>query len=284
MLRPILLKRRGLAFPGGLRPRFDSNHPASAGISPGHGLCAIAQGNTFINLLNAAKATIITGTPAAAMDGLVGPACYVGSGGSTDTLNFTGNSTATDNNVTLAAIWRQVGTPGIDGLYVTTGVSSGWGMNFSHSSGSNDLTAINLLTAGWDDSGFVITAGHAYFGAVSVSISGTGSAAWVLVDLNTGVASFYGAPDFTIGWASAGSSVGSYAIGGNGAEGAPLAKIAAVMWAPTCLTAPQLLAWAADPWSFWYPTPINGVAFDPAWAVAAAAGAILGAPMQVLMM
>lgn len=286
MPRPILFRRRGLAFPGGLRPGFDPNHPASAGISPGHGLSAVAQGNTFINILNATKATITTGTPAAVIDGLIGPTCYVGAGGATDHVTFSGNAAATDNNVTFAAIWRQVGTPANDAFYLTSSNvgNTGWGMNFSHASGSNDLTITDFATGAWDDCGFVITPGHAYFGAISASTSGSGYATWFLIDLNTGIAGVLTYPfaDTAAGWAASGASDGVYSIGFN--NFAPLAKIAAVMWAPTCLSYWQIWQWAQDPWSFWYPTPINAVAFDPAWTVAAVSGATLGAPMQVLMM
>lgn len=269
-MRQLLLKRRSLVFPGGLRPGFDPSHPASAGISPGHGLSAIASGATLVNLLNAAKATI-SGAPTASIDGLIGRTCYAGAGGSTDKLTFAGNSTATDDNMTIAAIWRQVGTPN-PGDYLATSSNGSTGWEMQYVTGANNFNIHNHAQATDDNSGYAITAGHAYFGVVSASTSGSGFSSWCLVDLNTGVMNAFTAtyPDTAAGWTSSGASNGSYAVGiGN----APLAKIAAIMWGPRCLTLPQQLAWCADPGSFWYPTPINCSSFDPAFGAKPAGGA-----------
>lgn len=249
MSRIILPRRRGFYFPGGVNAGFDSSHPASSGIIPGHGLSAVASGSTLVNLLNAAKGTV-TGTPTAAIDGLVGPSCYVGAGGAADGISFAGNLASTDNSITMAAIWRQIGTPINDADYISTTsvLTAGWAMQFSRTSGLNDLT-INEWNHQIDDAGFVIVAGHAYFGAVSASTAGAGLSNWVLVDLSNG--KLLSITSNAEGWIASGATSGTYTIG-TGTH-APLAKMAAVMWAPTFLNYQQLLQWAADPWSFWYP-------------------------------
>jgi hypothetical protein len=94
----------------------------------------------------------------------------------------------------------------------------------------------------------VPTVGVPYFAAVSAQ-SGLQNA--ILVDLTTG-RTYTGIAATTMGSYANGAV---FPVGSGGGWSAGTAYIAAAMMGSGFLTLPQLRAWAADPWAFWYPQP-----------------------------
>lgn len=244
-----------LGFPGGVLPGVDWSHPAARGVVSGHGFSGTALGSGLVNLLGGKLGAIGSGGPTLSLNGSIGPCATFGT---TDDYTYSGQSTANDSTGTFAAILvvnAQVGTQAIfRNSNATTGVEfriSTTGLSIAGPGGS--LAAGASLGS--------VSTGVPYFGAFS--FTGTSALAALLLRMDTGVIK-------TATGAPTGSPVapnGTYRIGLNSQS-----SIAAVMFSTSFLQLPQLLAWAADPWAFWYPrrdTVLVGAAaaaFQAYWA------------------
>lgn len=268
-LRP-LRNPNPLGFPGGILPGFDASHPASQGISSGHGFSGIA--NTGFISLPSGKAGTKNGTPTAATR-LIGPTQLINSG--TLSYTFTGQSTANDTSFTIGTIveYTAVGSnsfsftssgsasTGIEFGLVTTTV-----LGFTFPGGGNQVTWTLPIT---------LANSVPYFMAMSASKSGS-NFLWtgVLVNLATGQ---------TFSSSGTTASTGPVAPNGTYMVGNSPAGFtsnhgyeAAVMFSPAALSVQQLLQWAQDPWAFWIPRTLDltrmivgtsAATFIPAWAM-----------------
>ena len=255
-MRGPLLRRRGLSFPG-INSGFDPSHVA-ANNARFSGVASNAV--QFRNLLTGHRANTVNGTPAFVMDGLIGPSVQFGVSPS-DSLDFTGAPSVTDANFTIAAIFRT-NTPSGDFCAWFSGSITNYQMY--HDQSTNNLAVQGTIGGGGVTSTLPIADNTYYFAAVSVSPTVSN---FVTTRLDTGSIR-------TGTGASPGSAAGTgtWEVGAN-AQFSQTAKsqIATAMASGTFLTIPQLRAWAADPWSYWYPTLASVVAFDPAFVSVPAA-------------
>lgn len=251
MARGALLLRRQapLAYPGG-NPRFDPSHIAS-------GAClfsGVSTPGSFLNLLNGQPGTNIS-TPVAAIDGYIGPITKY-TGASTQETTFPFPTTAFIG-VTLAGIVRMdaFGNSTQQIINNSSGGTS-WGL----CGDSNSPSSLQFSTAGIDSTfttgDVIIQPSVPYFIVASNttapnSIGASRSAIGVKVNLLTGKIAILGG--------NSGSTtpvVGSGTLGIGNRSAAPRAVnggIAAAAFITRAMTLPEMLEWAQDPWSFWYP-------------------------------
>jgi hypothetical protein len=258
-MRPSLLLRRSIScVPGGkFQPGFDPNHIAvGAGAISGAGanlLSAASVGANMVNLLTGHKGTASTVT--AVTDAPLGRISSIGAAGS---VNFA-NSTTCPARMTFGAIIRittsntnalmstSTGTGGMQ--MVCTGGTNLLYVQFAGSSGLPQTTPI-VINIPW----FVATScdltntSNYLYSYVAVRLD-TGQ-----VYTTTGTTTSAGAGTLTP-TQSGGANVGGWTTFGT-------TRFAAAMMSPIYMPLPLLLAWAADPWSFWYPTTPGIVGFD----------------------
>lgn len=244
MALALLLKRPNLlAYPGG-NPGFNSSHLAANGISGRRGFSGVASGASMFSPLTGKPASLV-GTFSGSIGGLIGPGVSFTS--VTSKMTFTG-AVGPEQKVTIASIFTWPG--GHDGTL------------FSSSSGQNQQPAvyINGTTNVFEaygvtnvlSSGLVVAAGVPYLGIVSFNAGG--SSYFLLKNLLTGQVQTATAGD--IGTSVAGT--GLYIVGADGFSGDNfVGNMATVMYAPVFMTRPQMIAWSADPWSFWYPRRLD---------------------------
>ena len=232
-----------LAYPNGIRPGFNQAHPAAGKIVRYSG---VATGATMVNLLNARRATA-SGTIAAAMDGRIGPA--IGASTSSSFLSMPGI-----NETPLAVTFGAIVTP--------TGTSPTFGFMFNNDSAANTGFYIGALTPKLLVSNtaiivasFNLTAGTPFFIAVSFN---NATVNFVGVNLVNGQSFTTHGSNATPIAATTGAQ---YGIGGTGAANQSMvANLAAVMYSiNNFLSDRQLLAWAQNPWDFWYPPTLRNV-------------------------
>lgn len=237
-----------LGFPGGVLPGFDPSHRAVKGMARIGGLSAIAAGGSFIDLLSGSAGTLI-GTPTAGISNSVGPVTKTVAA-SLNATTFTGKA-STFANVTIAGIFYLTSTATWANLFATSGDNAGgWSCGYS---GGFQLYNINAgVTMSFSITASVNTP---YFFVASLVRNTTTSNA-VLINLATGAIKTGTSATAT---GNDGASNGVYDVGNQfttlGTQTAYSwpGGIAAVMFAPTYLLLQDQLAWAADPWSFWYP-------------------------------
>jgi hypothetical protein len=240
MSRSSLLKRPLLAYPGG-NPGFDPSHMAAGGTR----FSAIATGNGFINLMKGA-AGVITNAPAAVIDGRIGPSVKFAN--STDAVTFANQSVAIDASCTFGCIFIPNASIGNATLISTSSNASG-GFRLS----LNSLVPIVTVNgnSGPIMTGTSLVIGVPYFCGFSYSPNVASNATFVLMRLDTG-AILTSSPAY--GALSSQASSGTYSVGtrvsGNLVSDS---TIAAIMYSSALMSKAQLLQWAQDPWSFWYP-------------------------------
>ena len=261
---PLIVPQRGilrnpLAYPAGIAPGFDPTHVAAKGISAGRGFSGVSLGGNFISLLNDARGTIV-GSPTAVIDGTIGPAtnCVASAW-----VQFAGQSTAVDASATIGVIYTPTSVGSTQFLFESGGTNNtGWGI---FQNPQIVLIAGSVNTQDVIDTTAQV-AGVPYF--VGVSMSGNSTLNAVIVNLQTWVIRSKSA---ALAFTSVAGN-GTYEVGGNTAFAtASLAKISAVMYAPSFMSMSQLLAWASDPWSFWYPRKQTYSYFSPPAAPTTAA-------------
>lgn len=241
----MYLPRNKLVWPGG-RAEINRAHPA---YTPHLRYAGVPLGNNFVNLVNAKTATV-SGSPAAQISPLQGSGVYFPSGagltapGIIDTpaigVTMAAIVTPLDNSVSFGGVFYTGNGASASNDYGLT-VSGGVFKLYNHGN-------VQTLT------GFPsYTVGRPYFVAMCevATASGTLPCWWgVMVDLSNGevwIGNTTGTNSITTPTAA------TFYVGGQGASHASLALVSAVMYSADPMTLNDMLGWAADPWSFWYP-------------------------------
>lgn len=224
--------RNPLALPAGRKAGFDPSHPAAR-----KNLFSVAFGPNGPTRLDKAAPLTITGAPTPVFDKNVGHAYFFS--GASDSVTITG-PVVTD--FTIGAVFRHPsapnGTPPAIVEYLTTNnTGSPFGLQAGQAS-----AAI---------AGPAFTLGTPYFVAVSRKAGSTAN--FVVVNLLTGVTT-----TLATSGAIATTARTTYAIGNQGR----LAHVGNVYVGAATLSGnfvsmQDLLAWAQDPWAFWYPDPVS---------------------------
>jgi hypothetical protein len=246
---PFALPRPSpFAYPGGA-PGFDPSHPASQNIIYSGVPLGGSIANPYSGQIGAASDAFCYGTV-----GKIGPAIGAGNaGGNTTGFNVSLLSNSPSHG-TMAAIFEIDKYGYTFGNYQAFNVSTNtsWSVDIGTGGGS---TQTFLLGSPFANNLFGSvsgkpTPGHSYFMAGSWVNGTTGNGA--LVDLTTGQT------QFVLNQSFAGPSGGWTLTGpqcGRGTDNINSNKYltGAVMYSGAYLSIAQLLDWAADPWSFWYP-------------------------------
>lgn len=229
--RPAGLWRNPLAFPAGRKPGFDPTHPAAAGCR----FSGIATANGFISLLNAAIG-VQTGASTFSIDGALGPSVTTATS-SYLTVTLPGTFAAATQG-TMAAIYRP------------TSSTDSWA--FNSVGGLNGVgyssTAFQVLIGNGSTTGSIVAVSGAPYFVVASWINAS-TLLFVVTNLSNGeIATQTTTTTRTNGSADTGITIGNRTSGSRNVSG-----LAAVAYTNVFLSLTQLLAWAADPWSFWYP-------------------------------
>lgn len=250
-----VLRRSGLRVPGGYQAGFNPNHIAAGGMASGYGLSAVPINGTFTNLLNGATATVSSGATAAprAFAATIGEAAYCQTS-VVGLYQFSGQRVVNNPSATLAAFCVFKFAASFSCLLNTDTQGPGGGGSYGFSLFSDASNNLMLRVAGTNvPSGLVLTSSVPYFVAASFNANVTN---FVALRLDTGQL-------FT---ASVSSSVsitannGIYSMGNwydTGGGDFPAGYLGPVMWSPSFMSLRAMRQWAADPWSFWYPTPLS---------------------------
>lgn len=231
-----LLRGNRLAFPN-RNPGFDPTHPAANGMANGYGASVIAASGNLIELLSGAVCSLGSSASAATVN--LGPTVKFASSGSACSLAGR-KASGTAATITFAAIIQFVSL-GSSYQTLITGLNSSGNLVFS----VDNSSAIVYLGA--NVGGITISAGIPYFLAFSVSGN---SFAQVALNLKNGsILTNSGSNSRSI--TSNNSTV--YFGASSASSQNSNCYMAAAMYSPAYLSLPQLLAWAADPWAFWYP-------------------------------
>lgn len=249
-----------LGFPGGVLPGFDPSHVAATKAI----FSSVALGANHLNLLKGLLG-IPSGSPPpiATIDGRIGPSQTNGSGTSYSNFQFQYSSTTPDTAFTTAAIFTY------------TNISSGFGVIQYNLCNRTTLAVfpdfeLNNIGGGNFATGFTPVAGRSYFLAISAIVGSI--PVYVITDLTTGqiYSGLCGATNYSVG--TNGGGTGFY-VGDWTSGNAFIGNIAATSYSANALSKPQLLAWAQDPWTFWYPRRalnlvgvIAAGGFKPYWA------------------
>lgn len=246
------LSRNPLAYPVGCKPGFDASHVAGAQVK----FSGVATPGNFIDVGSGGKGTI-SGTPTTGVHGQLGPVINFPSGAY---ATFPGHSAIVYPSITIAAIFS------VDSLTTFQYI-------FSNSTGGTGLslivdTTFKLAINNWETtrlvSSLAIAAATPYFAVVSQN--GTTSTQFLLMDLRSGKVLV---ETQAAGLAVPTSLSGSYLVSAAPNTGSHLlGNVAAAMYSGIYLSLPTMLAWAADPWSFWYPDR------NDAWIAAQAAAGL----------
>lgn len=249
----MLLPEKSLLYPSGVRrARFNPSHPAA--IKPQ--VAAVALGPNFTDLISGKKGTT-AGTVASNTVKNLGPVFdTVGSGG----FGLTSFSGSTVNfPKTYAVICTFTTLPGgAQGLIgnISTGSSGGVTLR-GHSSGTvgiNFSGVTNVVTAGLT---MVLNAPH----FIACSMNGS-TYNFLLGRLDNGQI----LTEVVTSASTPGASDGAYPICSDAGFNNFLGYMATAMASDVYLSMQQLVAWAQDPWSYWYETfsmPSYGAASSP---------------------
>lgn len=255
---PKIFRPGRLVLPN--RPaKLNLQHPAylNGVITAGRGVAAVASpGGGFIDLAGKGQ-----GTKAASMtsklDGVIG-LTTVGNGG-TGGFSWTGQATTsvTGGYITAGFIIRTPSSVASAKLLDQTGGSGGLTFGVSATAGSG---FIFTGAGGGTAKAFTLSANKAYFLACSLRMSGSSSPIqrWVKVDLETGqIETSAKTTNETLG------NIASTLVLTNTTGTASFTGgIAAAMLSyRSFLTMAELIAWAQDPWSFWYPRSTDIASF-----------------------
>jgi hypothetical protein len=258
MFTPFKLKNP-LTFPGNRLPGFDPTHPALANATTKPILSCINSGAGFVQLTTGAPATYT-----------------VTSGTATNTIDVIGPVTTFSHNASISATWT--GAPaqpnasfGITFAIIFRQLESGSGFDFGlmfANSGSgngvrldsfNTSPCISIPNVGnFVATNLTITANVPYFIVASGTIGNPGTYDCVQTNLATGqVSSQRNIAINSTPLAAAGANWGvGFELTG---AGTPNCNIAAASISFNVLPFTTMLAWAADPWSFWYPPVLEEI-------------------------
>jgi hypothetical protein len=239
----LLRIRNKLVFPGGRAPGFDPTQIAAASTTPLLSAVTGRNGN-FINA-QSGVAGAVTGAPAFGLDSYIGPA-----------LAFTSTArTAFASSLTTAA-----------NLGVTFGVICSTPSSFAANAAffedptgyipgaASGTIFLSFDTGGGTDINFGITLSVSTPYFIAMTANNAVSYAYV-VNLRTGKTVSVTKGANTTPSAGTQFCIGNY-HGGTLPWGG---KIAAIAWMRGLMGLPALEAWAADPWSYWYPPRVENI-------------------------
>lgn len=243
----LFVKRQGQLFPG-WAPAFNPKH-LCARKTVGS---AVSIGAQFINLLSGKTGTLPHATnPTGTVSGYIGPASFFTlAQGTNSVVDFTTANDSSPFPTTFGAIFiinsLQNNPQGI----VQNGTSSGNKLQMALDGNTFRLKRWNATD---DDTTFGPSINVPYFLAVSSDNTNVTNFVWTRLDTGF-IQSKTMAPGSTATAGTAQFSIGPIEASGNGSD----IKIAAAMYSQTLNSMASMLAWAADPWSFWYPQlPVN---------------------------
>lgn len=256
---PAIQQRNPLAYPAGVLPGFDPSHVAHV-PSTSTTLCAVAHAGSFRDLLSGV--TAIQGgaaAPTPVINGALGPCVSYDT-----TKQHVFAASGSPGQITFGVIFKVNSITG--GVYQSI-MSDNSGANAFeiNPTGGFECYFTGNITNGMPQA----IAGHAYLFVGSFKANVLFNTA--LVDLTTGqsfIASS-NAVGFALGTGKTSIFIGNGNSGGNQPSEC---SIAAVAYTNKLMSIAEVQAWAADPWSFWYPPPNENYI-----AITAAAG---GAPDQ----
>lgn len=239
---PSIYRPSPLAYPGS-RPGFDPSHPAAQGIVKNRGFSLVSSGANFISLLSGQPLTVtgsLTSTPLA-----IGPTT-TNNATSGDYATLSGQSTTSMPNQTLATVIQfSAASQTYAGVFGFSNYAFGTASGNSH---------FGAYFTGGLDTGISAADNIPYFYALS--IEGGASYNAVVVNLSNGKVSQASATTTLTPGVNASPTI---------LKASTIyidAYVACMMQAPTFLSMQQLLAWAADPWAFWYPRTLNNLIFS----------------------
>ncbi len=242
----LWLPLRGLEFPQGRAAGFDPSHLAA--LNTRISAVALPTGGAMQSLAASAAPTASTGVnaPTSVITGF-GPGMNSASG--TFSYNtFPNPVVETPSAVTFAVIVTPLVGINSGGIIGNSGTSNTSPTSLLQWSGTSFQPAIRASAQ--IASSLALQLGHASLVVASL-LSGT-KVNFLVVDLTTGQVTTHSTTTaVTIGT----PATQSVAVGALGAAGlATGGYIHAAMYAVNnYLSMPQLIAWAQDPWGFWYP-------------------------------
>jgi len=234
----LLAPLSNLEFPSWRAPGIDQTHPAFV-ANRFVGLPTLS-GAGYLDLRSAGRFTT-GGSPASnIIDASLGPTLTLAST-SSQYVSRAGYSTAVDAVGTLAAFIRPT-TVNALATIIGNGASSGF---FFRVSATGFLT-VGATSIGTITSTIGLSAGVPYLVAVSIN---TSASTFVAVNLTNGQIQTYTGSGLTLTTTTSGTIYIGQQSSGNYFNG----LIGPTMYSPTYLSKAQMIAWAADPWAFWYP-------------------------------
>ena len=239
---PFAAPRNPLVYPAGRGPRFDSAHPAARGISGIHGFSAVATSDGMVNLVTGSGGTPTLTGGAFFSTTRYGPALIWPTSTTGQSVKFAG-TLSHDTAMTLGFIGTLTSTSGW--LISTDGVGAEGGQLRPSSTTALDFTmpAVASVNSGT----MSVPSGDPLF---VVASKGPSSINFLCLDLQTGKVTTSAVASVQIPNAP---TTAGMVVGSAGVTGSPSGFCAAAMFSPIYLSMQLLLAWAADPWSFWYP-------------------------------
>ena len=259
-----------LAYPGS-SPGIDFSHIAMKGMQTAFSV--VPNGANFFNYASAQAGTVANGTPTYSLYGSVGPNVYFGT---SQWITFANQSTA-KATVNMACIATFTSTSGFRPFFCNS-TDSSKGIDYCILSGitvafRNGDNVTLVASPATNVPYFIATS--SYHPAAGAPISYSLNA--VVVNLLTGQV-FTKVASNTSGGPTAAN--GSFVLGTDATPNAVGAYIAAAFLGTSTgtslLSIPELLQWAQDPWSFWYPqtvdfasslAPSQGAAATPTWGL-----------------
>lgn len=241
----IRLYRNSLEFPAGVAPGFDPTHPAAGTFVK---LSFVARGTNLFNVLNGIPATQL-GSPSTYIDGIAGPAMRVTTGdnkGAQFTGLTTGNFTAAVTCAFIFVLKSAVDSTNARAVVGDTFSVYTWTTNDIRLwTGTNGFAATNTNGVVVQNQPMFLVwtyyGGKYHFHWRNLITGVTGS------DFNHSFGTAPGADSSTI------NSIVTF----SGNTGTDISAFAG-MESNAALSPAQMTAWAADPWSFWYPNAKQG--------------------------
>lgn len=236
------LLRTGLAYPAGIKAGFDPSHIAVQGQVTGRIFSAVAHNRNMVSLLRGLPGALGATAITFGMDGIAGPTAVFTDNSTTCTTGFSGHTTGTDAVCTMAYIGVFPSAPTATAVLNSSNASNRMAMGIV-----GGFYNVYVGTAFTDvSSGIPVLTGAPFFLCCSLR---TGASNFVLVNLATGkVTTAISATAFTNN-----TTDGIFQVGANSQVNSTNLNLSAVMYSPKSMNMSQLLKWAADPWSFWYP-------------------------------
>ncbi len=248
-----------LTYPGG-RPGFDPRHfilqqfntPAAGQVFRGS---IAAAGSSFVRLDASSGPPTVTGAFTSTVDPVLGQCINQVTTGATKWQGIAvGSILANTVGLTWGAIFRCASTNGGTRQVLLV-----------ESNGSATGLVILNSTIGLQDtnsffsSTMAMTVGVPYFVCASCTFNPAGTGFMALTNLSTGQVTTQSIGGWTIG---SGTNNTTILIFGDGGARTFCGNFAAGVVLRIFTPQAQLLKWAADPWSFWYPPTVRNILFS----------------------